>query len=229
MAHPSLLAQSPRANQWHKPPLDLRSLMDASQASLVEAARSDGWADAAVAKRVLDTPVIFCRWESEHQQLMRGVATHRHRVQQAKHLLASAFSLIHRKALFDYLRHDQVRGLHRHRLITAFHAHRGYSASLVAEHGLYLRTTASLTAVKYLGCAVLREDMFDGALVEYEDLHAEYFKGYCEFTLMPEGAATIGLLGELKLQLSGQRTRLLSAIARQGQRIRPSSAAVAPG
>jgi hypothetical protein len=57
-----------------------------------------------VASRLLESPAAFRTWESEHCGLMREVANPSFKRTQAALLKKAAFRLIHRKALFEYLR-----------------------------------------------------------------------------------------------------------------------------
>src|SRR5450755_3852133 len=68
-----------------------------------------------IASRLLENPSAFRTWEGEHSGLMLEVANPSFRRTQAALLKKATFRLIHRKALFEYLRDEQIRGSVRRR------------------------------------------------------------------------------------------------------------------
>jgi hypothetical protein len=101
-------------------------LMRESTDRVQKALYSDNPNEQLVASRLLESPAAFRIWESEHSGLMREVATGFRRTQAAL-LKKAAFRLIHRKALFEYLRDERVRGSARLRLVATFHPTQDYT------------------------------------------------------------------------------------------------------
>ena len=173
-----------------------------------------------VASRILDDPGTWQRWESEHSGLMRRVADSGRLRDQLAALKQTAFQLIHRKALFEYLRDKAVRGTTRMRILTHFHPARGYSHAVVAEHGIYLRSSCSHFCASYIGGDVAQDLEFLEPMRRYEELYGEYFAAYCSAYFPTEGvdrAAQAALLPLLKQQLDDTRRAFLDP-RREGQR-----------
>src|SRR2546430_9457798 len=92
-------------------------LMEESEARVEMAAHFDSPADMLVASRILHNPDAYRRWEAEHDRLMRAVSEQVRLPRQVVALRSTAFALVHRKAIFEYLRDRQITGARRHREI----------------------------------------------------------------------------------------------------------------
>ena len=166
-----------------------------------------------LASRILETPGAWRAWESEHSALMGRVAHYGIAHKQMLELKQAAFRLIHRKALFEYLRLRNVRGSTRMKILAHFHPVRGYSDSLVAEHGVYLRSACSYLCSKHIGGDIVQDPDFLDPIQQYETLYAEYFDAYCGtfFGIGRDEEAETGgsLLPLLKQQLDETRRAIL--------------------
>src|SRR5262245_13535206 len=91
-------------------------------------------ADAA-ARRLLQMPEIYHRWAAEHDRLMRAIAAHTRFLTQVGALRSTTFGLVHKRALFEYLRDRQLTGEKRKRLLALFYGCRDYTNAVVMEHG----------------------------------------------------------------------------------------------
>jgi len=118
-------------------------LMRESTDRIESALRSEDDKDHHIAHRLLETTRSFYMWELEHSGLMRQVAEQGKLQTQALALRHAALRLIHGKALFEYLRTNQVRGEERVKILTYFHPTRLYEYAVVQEHGSYLRKAGS--------------------------------------------------------------------------------------
>jgi hypothetical protein len=127
---------------------------------------------------------------------MREIANPSFRRTQAALLKKAAFRLIHRKALFEYLRDQQIRGTVRRRIIASFHPAQDYTRSVIAEHGLYLRKACSFLCTSHVGGNVVRDPGFFDPMRRYQELYAEYFQIFCS-THFGTDSAHIGPQGEL--------------------------------
>jgi hypothetical protein len=190
-------------------------LMEESQQRLASARVSGLPSEERVATRILDNGRDYLRWENEHATLMRKIAVERlPRVQKAQ-LLDISLALIHRKACFEYLRDEQVRGIKRQAIMAHFFSNRDYTSAVVAEHGRYVRSAASYLCSSHVGSNLMFEALFETPLAEYEELYASYFRAYCNTLLASEDNALAksmqAMLVELKAQI-GEWRKALNAL-----------------
>ncbi len=166
-----------------------------------------------VAHRILESTKTWQLWESEHSGLMRQVADYGVLRTQAAALRHTSLRLIHGKALFEYLRKNEVRGDARNKILRHFYPTRGYQYAVIAEHGGYLRKACSFLCTSHVGVDLVRDPAFLDPMQHYEDLYAEYFDLYCA-TLFPGGgvdsASERSLLPLLKHQLNEWRWTILN-------------------
>lgn len=176
-------------------PLSYTRLMDLSVERIEIMAHSPEREEVLVASRILETAKDYQRWESEHSMLMRRVALQRRTQKQCSELLSENFELIHRKSLFAHLRRHQVYGRRREQLVRHFFSRHGYTRGMIAEHGIYLRSSASLACSSYLGTDLLLDAVFEEPLQDYEQLYAAYFDAYCDAVLTTEegGSSQVAL------------------------------------
>jgi hypothetical protein len=163
----------------HRDSVDHERLMRESTDRVHSALYSANPNEQLIASRLLESPSAFSTWEGEHSGLMREVANPSLRRTQAALLKKAAFRLIHRKALFEYLRDERIRGSVRRRIIVSFHPAQDYTRSLIAEHGLYLRKACSFLCASHVGGNVVRDPGFFDPMKCYQELYAEYFQIFC--------------------------------------------------
>jgi hypothetical protein len=140
------------------------------------ALRSDDPIEHLIVSRLLESPAIFRIWESEHSGLMREVANTGFRRTQAGLLKKATFRLIHRKAPFEYLRDQRVRGSARQRIVLTFHPTQDYTRAVIAEHEVYLRRACSFLCTSHVGANVVHDPCFLDPMSHYQVLYAEYFQ-----------------------------------------------------
>jgi hypothetical protein len=133
---------------------------------------------------------------------------------QAVTLRQTALRLVHGKALFEYLKRPEVRGVMRAMVMAHFHPTKLFNYALLQEHGTYLRKAGSLMCASHLGSDVVQDSGFLDPLQQYETLYGEYFNLYCR-TLFPkpgeiESASEKSLLPLLKHQLHEWRWIVLN-------------------
>ena len=196
------------------PEVTLGQLMEASEERLGAAARSGPIHEQLIASRLRDNPRDYRRWELEHSRLLERVLKAPRRAMQATALLSLGFSLTHRRALFEFLRLHALRGWQRRQLLAHFHGGHSYSQAMVAEHGVYLRSAASLICVEHIGASTLVHPAFGDPLLKYQQAYVEYFRTYCHSAMTPQGASESDtaetLLPVLKFDLLELRTKLLA-------------------
>ena len=199
-----------------RPQVSHARLMEASETQLARAARGGTAREQQIAGPLLSNPKDYHAWESEHARLMAAIASQPTGERQARALLSTAFSLIHRTALFEYLRGHTPRVADRRLLIQHFHGNKSYSRAVVAEHGNYQRSFASLICIEHIGATLLVHQAFGEPVRRYEHLYAEYFRSYCNSYLAPPSAGDDGsdsvrmLLPYLKRDVLDVRARLLA-------------------
>ncbi len=166
-----------------------------------------------IACRVLENPATWQSWEIEHSQLMRRVADCGKLADQGTALKHATFHLIHRKALFEYLRDRGIPETERPRVFAHFRMAQPYEHAVIAEHRIYLRKACSFLCASHVGCDVLRDAGFLDPIPRYEVLYAEYFELYCRSYCRGEdedSEAELALLPLLKRQLNEWRQAILN-------------------
>jgi len=166
-----------------------------------------------VARRILESSSAFQLWESEHSGFMRQVADFGILRTQTAALKHTALRLIHGKALFEYLRRNEVRGAQRAHILQYFHPTRDYQHAVVAEHGAYLRKACSFLCANHVGAGLVHDGAFLDPVQHYENLYAEYFDLYCRTLFQGDGvesASERSLLPLLKHQLNEWRWVILN-------------------
>jgi hypothetical protein len=158
-------------------------LMEESQSRLEAAARSGPPEEMLVASRIVEHPTSYRLWESEHDRLIRNVSANARLAPQIGALRSMAFGLIHRRALFEYLRTREVTGAKRHRLFALFHSGRDYANSVVAEHANFIRCSSSYLCTDHLAAQLMRDAAFDEPMQLYEEWYSEYFRVFCDVAL----------------------------------------------
>ena len=191
-------------------------LMDESWSHVGDVAESGHAHQQQVASRILDDTSRWRHWEAEHGGFMHQIASQSAVLEQVAALRRVSFSMIHRKALFEYLRDHAQRGAERRELIQHFHGQKSYSQAVVAEHGNYQRSVASLICIEHIGATLLLHQAFDEPLRRYEHRYSEYFRSYCDSYLAPatedgDGSDSMRiLLPHLKRDVLDERARLLA-------------------
>jgi hypothetical protein len=195
------------------PGITCARLMEESECRIADIAREGHSVQGEVAQRVLADTRLYHHWESEHVRLMRSVAAEPRSVQSVV-LRRASFGLIHRKAMFDYLRANRITGRDRHAVFSLVFGDHDYVSAVIKEHGNYLRSTSSLVCSHYLGLQLMADRAFGEPLWRYEQLYAEYFRAFCSTALSPDAyksSETLRtLLPYLKEQLTGLRRAILA-------------------
>jgi hypothetical protein len=186
-------------------------LMRESERRVEKAAESDDPRESLAARRLLADGNALELWENEHARYMRMLACERRRLPQLAALRSISFGLIHRQALFNYLRTEAVRGEHRRRVVSLFHGSRSYSDAVIAEHHAFIRSTCSHVCANYIGAQLLGEPNFEAAFQEYQRLFGEYFRLFCGArSADPEAADPCQLLlPYLKHEVNEQRRLII--------------------
>jgi len=197
----------------HRSAISHSRLMRESTDRIEIALRSDDTKEHLIAHRLSESSSSWQLWENEHSGLMRHVADYGVLRTQAAALRQTALRLIHGKALFEYLRRNEVRGAERVRILHHFYPTRGYQHAIIAEHGAFVRKACSYLCASHVGTGLVQDPVFLDPMEHYENLYADYFDLYCA-TLLPEdgveSASERSLLPLLKHQLNEWRWIILN-------------------
>jgi hypothetical protein len=181
----------------------------------VEVAAGSHSPDDLLLRRVLESPGAYRRWASEHGWLLRGIASHTRVDKQVVALRSAAMNLVHRKALFEYLRERQLAGRKRRRLFQIFYGNRDYSNAVLAEHGNYLRVSSSYVCAQYLAEHLMHDAAVEEPMQLYEERFGEFFRAFCDAELAETAEERLAiepldaLRPLLKLQLAEARQAIL--------------------
>jgi hypothetical protein len=157
--------------------------MEESESRVERAATSQSPADILVSTRILERPTEFIRWEAHHDRLMRPVSAPARLSEQMVALRSAAFTLVHRKALFEYMRDRRLTGAKRRKLLAVFYGCADYTNALLVEHGNYVRCSSSYLATQHLAEHLMHDPALDAPLKLYEEWYAEYFRAFCDSAL----------------------------------------------
>jgi hypothetical protein len=146
----------------------------------VEVAANSRLAEESLASRVLENPLTYRRWTAEHDRLLRPVAAQSRVESQVVSLRSTALSLVHRKALFEYLRERGHTGHKRRRLFELFYGYRDYTNAVLAEHNNYVRCSSSYLCTQYLAEHLMHDEAMLEPLQLYEQRFGEYFRAFCD-------------------------------------------------
>jgi hypothetical protein len=197
----------------HRSAISHARLMRESTDRIERALHSEDDKEHLVARRISENATTWELWENEHSGLMRQIADYGALRTQAAALRQTTLRLIHGKALFEYLRRNQVRGVERARILNYFYPTRGFQYAIISEHGGYVRKACSYLCTSHVGTGVVHDPAFLDPMQHYENLYAEYFDLYCR-TLFPgdgvESASERSLLPLLKHQLNEWRWIILN-------------------
>ncbi len=200
-------------DERRKAELNERKLMEASTRYLERLQQHGSGSERTVVRRILDNPRDYQDWEREHGRLIHRITALRRPGLQLRALASTACSLVHRRALFDYLCVRGLRGALRHRLVMHFHGG-GYVHSMAREHGNYLRSSSSLYCVEHIVNSFYSWETFQLALQQYVDLYSKYFHSYCNTVIGPQSPddAPRPDLAQLKRQVIDRRRELLERV-----------------
>jgi hypothetical protein len=188
-------------------------LMQESELRLEMSAHSKSPADL-VASRLLHCPHDYRHWAAEHDRLLRPVSGQARLARQVTALRAAAFGLVHRRALFEYLRDAHLTGSKRRKLFGLFYGCRDYANAVLTEHGSYVRCSSSYLCTHHLGEHLMRDAAFNEPLQLYEQFYDEYFRAYCDVELAEteEEKQTVAPLEALKPLLKYRLSEARQAI-----------------
>jgi len=156
----------------------LRKLMDESEYALRVASDSSSERVSRIVNSMLQDNRLYRLWESRHADLILPVAEQSRTKPQINALRLAEVRLIHRRALFRYLRAKQIRGELRRRLMRIFHSTRDYHDAVIAEHRQFILAESSRVSADHL-IDVMHDGVSGSLLHQYEKTYARYFEMKC--------------------------------------------------
>lgn len=155
-----------------------QKLMDESEYALQDASESSPALVSRVVKTVLDDSHIYRMWEARHADLLLPVAEHGDKKRQILALRNAEVQLVHRRALFTYLRSNNVRGVQRMHLFRRLHSTVDYQDAVVAEHRQYMLALSSRVSADHL-IDVMNDPKSKALIDQYRALYTRYFEMQC--------------------------------------------------
>jgi hypothetical protein len=180
--------------------------MDASEYALRDASYSPFQRDARIANTVLQDSRSYRIWESRHADLLVPVARHNGSKPLLLELRNAQVKLIHRRALFRYLRINEVRGEKRQRLFSHLHNTLDYRDAVVAEHRQYMLAVSSRISADYI-IGIMNDANSPKLLEQYEELYARYFEIKCYIATTREKSC-IDMARPILKSIEGQLCRV---------------------
>jgi len=155
-----------------------RKLMDQSEFALRDASASSPARVVRVVNTLLDDSQLYQLWESRHADLLLPVAEQKSRKPQVVALRNAEVQLVHRRAMFRYLRVNKVSGEERRQVFRTFHSNIDYHRAVIAEHRQYMLAVSSRVSADHL-IDVMEDPKSIALLQQYETLYTRYFEMQC--------------------------------------------------
>ncbi len=187
-------------------------LMDESEQALLDATDAKSKRESRIAEYILSDPNMHRLWEARHAELVRPVAEQGKRVQQVFALRDIEVRLVHKRALFDHIRHHELRGLERDQMIAAFYGPKDIRDAILAEHRQYMLAVSSHLSTGHL-INVMYDPLGNRLLRQYAALYTNYFDLYGYVVLSQEtgwGDAAKPLMSEAREEMATVRQHINS-------------------
>lgn len=163
--------------------------MNESEYALHNASDSSSRGELRAVDTVLQDGRLYRVWESRHADLLLPVAEYGNKKRQIVALRNAGIQLIHRRALFGYLRSNGVRGDERRQLIRIFHQTLDYHSAVLAEHRQYMLAVSSSISNDHL-IDVMNDPRSKSLPRQYEELYRRYFEMNCYVAGMGDSRCT---------------------------------------
>jgi hypothetical protein len=161
--------------------------MDESEQALRDAAEADSERESRIAQQTLDDPKTHRMWEDTHAELVRPVAAQNRRTQQVFMLRDLDVQLVHKRALIDHIRRQQLLGKDRARMLAAFYGPKDTRDAILLEHRKYTLAVSSNLSTDHL-INVMYDPVGIELLKQYQELYEKYFELYGYIVLADESS-----------------------------------------
>lgn len=155
-----------------------RRLMSESEQALADAAEAPAGRRARIAAQVVSDREVYRQWECQHAGLVKPVAEHNHRSPQIVALRLLETAVLHKCALIDYIRQNEVTGAARARLFSSFYGPRETVDAILAEHRQYQLSLSSQVSADHL-LSLMHDPASASMLKAYRAAWSAYFSLYC--------------------------------------------------
>jgi hypothetical protein len=191
--------------------------MDESEYALRDASGSPLPHVSRIANSIVNDNSRYRLWESRHADLLLPVAKHSNMKRQIVALRNTEVQLVHRRALFDFLRDSEVRSGARRQLFHVFHRTLDYESAVLVEHRQYMLAVSSHISANHL-IDVMNDDNSKALLRQYEKMYARYFEMNCYVAGMGDSECI-----ELVRSGMGDALELLQRLRRRIESVPPKS------
>ena len=155
-----------------------KRLMDVSEYALQDAAEASAARESRIATDVLADDRKYRQWEAMHADLLLPVAEQSRKKPQVVALRHVESQLVHRRALFRYLRDHEIDGKQREQLFRLFHSTLDFNHAVLAEHRRYMLAVSSRISADHI-IDVMADSHSKQLLQQYERVYARYFEMKC--------------------------------------------------
>ncbi len=163
--------------------------MSESEYALHNASDSSSPRELRIVDTVLQDGPLYRVWESQHADLLLPVAEYSNKKRQIVALRNAKVQLVHRRALFGYLRSNGVRGGERRQLFRIFHQTLDYHSAVLAEHRQYMLAVSSRISTDHL-IDIMNDPRSKSLPRQYEELYRLYFEMNCYVAGMGDSKCT---------------------------------------
>ncbi len=152
-----------------------RRLMDESEQALIDASQSGPEQDLRISSHVLADSKVHGLWEASHARMLVPVAEHRKTSHQIIQLRLMSTTLIHGRALIEYIRDHEIRGDERARFFASYYRLTDYRNAVLAAHRQYMLSVSSTVSADHL-INLMYDPTSRRLLDQYSKVYRQYFE-----------------------------------------------------
>lgn len=155
-----------------------RKMMDESEYAIHGVSVAASIRVARIVNHVLRDNRVYKAWEARHADLILPVAEHRFKKRQIVALRNAEVDLVHRRALFNVVRKNDLRGPKRRHLFRIFHNRLDFDSAVLMEHHDYMLAVSSRVSADHL-IDIMYDPDSKTLVRQYEEIYARYFEMKC--------------------------------------------------
>ncbi|HZW59587.1 MAG TPA: hypothetical protein VFE85_04770, partial [Woeseiaceae bacterium] len=168
--------------------------------------------NARIASTVLADTRTYRSWEVRHADLLLPVARQRNNRWLLTELRNAQIQLVHQRALFRYLRNNEIQGAMRARLFRLFHSTLDFESAVLFEHRQFMLAQSSRISADHI-TDIMHDRHSPGLLTTYEKQYERYFELKCYLALARDRNCidmVRPMLREAHMQLARVRRRFVT-------------------
>jgi len=131
-----------------------------------------------IVNNLLQDSRVYKAWESSHADLILPAAEQRFKKRQIVALRNAEVDLVHRRALFNIVRKNALRGQARRDLFRIFHNKLDFDSAVLREHQQYMLAVSSRVSADHL-IDIMYDPGSKELLCQYEEIYTRYFEMKC--------------------------------------------------